>query len=96
MVFKKIYDILGTVIILAGLIKPTIELIKVMEETFEDPKTGIHKKNLILETMGEIIDGMGKIIPINLAKEKILGFLDNVIDIIVKAFNIVGIFKKSE
>jgi len=61
------------------------------------PGYGPEKKQAILDIIGSLYDAILKdIIGLVLGKEKLLLVAGNVIDIVVKVFNVIGIFKKEK
>jgi len=70
--------------------------LKLVKE-FEVPGYGPEKKQAILDIIGSLYDAILKdIIGLVLGKEKLLLVAGNVIDIVVKVFNVIGIFKKEK
>uniref|UniRef100_A0A6M3L0X9 Uncharacterized protein n=1 Tax=viral metagenome TaxID=1070528 RepID=A0A6M3L0X9_9ZZZZ len=81
---SKIMEILG---ILLGLIPIVVSLIK----SFEVPGFGAEKKKAVLDAVGLLHDSLSITA---ISKEKLLGIVGGLCDIVVGLFNAVGWFKK--
>ena len=81
----KIMEILG---ILVGLIPIVVGLIK----SFEVPGFGAEKKKAVLGAVGLLYDSLSITA---ISKEKLLGIVGGLCDIIVGLFNVTGWFKRS-
>jgi len=81
----KIMEILG---ILLGLIPIVVSLIK----SFEVPGFGAEKKKAVLDAVGLLYDSLSITA---ISKEKLLGIVGGLCDIIVALFNLTGWFKTS-
>jgi len=79
----KILEILG---LLVGLVPVVISLIKAVET----PGFGAEKKKAVLDAIGLFYDQLGITI---IAKDKLLGIVSGLCDIIVALLNVVGWFK---
>lgn len=75
-----------------ALVKAIIELVK----AFEVPGFGQEKKQAVLEVVGIIWDGFANVFDLPWDKAKVQQFADQVIEIIVKFFNVIGFFKHGE
>ena len=82
---SKILEVLG---LLVGLIPVVVALIK----QFETPGFGAEKKQAVLDAIGLLYDSLGITA---ISKEKLLGIIGGLCDIIVGLFNLVGWFKVS-
>ncbi len=83
---------LQTVMILAGLIKPLIQLI----EAVEQPGHGAEKKAAVLDLMKEAIVAAEKAVPgLDLDQDMIVAFLSKAIDMVVNFKNLIGGFRKT-
>lgn len=74
----------------AGMVPVVLTLIK----EFEIAGHGKEKKEAVLKAVGLFYDKIIGTIPIGMSKEKVLGIVEDFIDIAVSFFNIVGWFKK--
>jgi len=81
----KIMEILG---LLVGLIPVVVTLIK----QFETPGFGAEKKQAVLDAIGVLYDNLGITA---ISKEKLLGIVGSLCDIVVGLFNIIGWWKNS-
>ena len=81
----KIMEILG---LLVGLIPVVVTLIK----QFETPGFGAEKKQAVLDAVGLLYDSLGITA---ISKEKLLGLVGGLCDIVVGLFNLVGWWKNS-
>jgi len=81
----KILEILG---LLVGIIPVVLTLIKACEV----PGFGVEKKKAVLDAVGLFYDKLGIT---TIAKDKLLGIVGGLVDIIVALFNLVGWFKAS-
>jgi len=79
----KILEILG---LLVGIIPVVLTLIK----EFEVPGWGKEKKQAVLDAIGLLYDKLGITA---IAKDKLLGIVGGLVDIIVALFNLIGWFK---
>ena len=82
---SKILEILG---LLVGLIPVVVSLIKQVET----PGFGPEKKKAVLDAIGLFYDNLGITA---ISKDKLLGIVGGLCDIIVGLFNVVGWFKTS-
>jgi len=76
----KLLEILG---LLAGLVPVVLTLIK----QFEVPGFGAEKKKAVLDAIGLFHDKLGITV---ITKDKLLGIVSGLTDIIVALFNIIG------
>ena len=81
----KIMEILG---VLLGLIPIVVSLIK----SFEVPGFGPEKKQAVLDAVTLLYDSLSITV---ISKEKLLGIVGGLCDIVVTLFNLAGWFKKS-
>jgi len=81
----KIMEILG---LLVGLIPVVVTLIKQLET----PEFGAEKKQAVLDAVGLLYDNLSVTA---ISKEKLLGLVGGLCDIVVGLFNLVGWFKAS-
>ena len=82
---SKILEILG---LLVGLIPVVVSLIKQVET----PGFGAEKKKAVLDAIGLFYDNLGITA---ISKDKLLGIVSGLCDILVGLFNVVGWFKDS-
>ena len=82
---SKIMEILG---LLVGLIPIVVSLIKQVET----PGFGAEKKKAVLDAIGLFYDNLGITA---ISKDKLLGIVGGLCDILVGLFNVVGWFKDS-
>ena len=84
--------IITIVAIVFEVIKYVGELIKLVEA----PGFGKEKKEAVLVMVGKIYDGLAQEIDLPISKERLLSIVDNVIDVLVAIYNVVGIFRTSK
>lgn len=83
---------LQTVMVLAGLIKPLIQLI----EAVEQPGHGAEKKAAVLAIITGSILAAEKAVPgLDLDQDMITSYISEMIDMIVGFKNLIGSFRKS-
>ena len=82
----KILSIVGVIVGFIRLIKEFIELVEV-------PGHGEEKKQAVLELISASYDQLNSIIALPISKDKVIALADNFIDILVKIYNILGIFR---
>jgi len=82
---SKMLEVLG---LLVGLIPVVVSLIKQVET----PGFGAEKKKAVLDAIGLFYDNLGITV---ISKDKLLGIVGGLCDILVGLFNVVGWFKNS-
>lgn len=82
----KILSIVGVIVGFIQLIKQFIELVEV-------PGHGEEKKQAVLELIGASYDHINSVVTLPISKDKVLALSDNFIDILVRIYNILGIFR---
>jgi len=87
---------MNKILIVFGVIYSIIRLIPEIMQLVESPGFGAEKKEAVLQIVGIVYDELVKVIPVVISKERILAISDNVIEIFVKLYNLVGFFRHQE
>lgn len=83
--------------VLVGLVEPIKQLIEIVEDIFSgESEAGPEKKAMVIEILLLGVDAIERAFKLELPKQTIVDFADNIIDILVRAFNIFGIFRRSQ
>jgi len=82
----KILSVIGVIVGFIRLVKEFIELVEV-------PGHGEEKKQAVLELISASYDQINSIIALPIQKDKVMALADNFIDILVRIYNILGIFR---
>ncbi len=69
-----------------------LSLVKRLVEEFEVPGYGPEKKKAVLDAVGVLYDTADAVVDLPISKEKVLQVADNLIEILVKFYNVVGMF----
>jgi len=92
---KGVVEMIGILRILIGLVQPIKELIEIVEELFAgEGDAGPQKKAAVLEILATAIDTIEKAFKVELPRDTIISFADSIIDMLVRLFNVLGIFKR--
>lgn len=89
----KIVTAIGAIRGLLSLIEPITNLVRQVEETGIG---GAEKKAAVLDLVKKTVLTVESALSISLPDELILGFADNIIDVIVAVENLLGRFKHGE
>ena len=87
---------MNKILIVFGVIYSIIRLIPEIMQLVESPGFGGEKKEAVLQIVGVVYDELVKVMPVVISKERILAISDNVIEIFVKLYNLVGFFRHQE
>ncbi len=95
-IFAKAASFTSTAIILIGIIRPIIELIKEMEIVFKGEKQGAERKAAIMESVEAIIKGLDNLFSYHLPIDLIMSIIDNLIEILFKILKRSGALEPEE
>lgn len=74
--------------------KEIMELVQLVEEKDQGEGNGEEKKNAVLSIIEKMYDAAESFTDLPIEKDTVLKFADNVIDIVVQLFNMIGFFRK--
>lgn len=84
---------LNQIVLIIGVIVGIVKAIAALVELVEVPGQGEQKKQAVLDLLGVIYDEVSKITALPITKERLLAIASNLIDIIVKIYNTLGLFQ---
>ncbi|SFJ65653.1 hypothetical protein SAMN02799624_05409 [Paenibacillus sp. UNC496MF] len=89
---KKLKSILQYLTVTPGILILVLELVK----AFEVDGNGDAKKQAVLDSVAGAYDELAKVMTMEVSKEYVMAIAERCIDIAVKFYNLVGIFKSAE
>ena len=81
-IISKATAFVGTAIILLGLIKPIITLIRELEEAIKGEKLGEERKQAIMDSIRTVVEGLIDLFGLDLPTDFIMNIVDKLIEII--------------